>query len=284
VAISQELGAARTVDLPQGTLTYRERGRGPALLLIHGLWVNADHWRRLVPRLSQRYRCVAPDLPMGGHAVAMPKADTSPAGVARILHDLMAALDLDDVTVVAGDTGAGVAQILVTRHPERVGRLVLLPGDAFTNFLAYLLKPMRLAAFFAPAMVPVAHFWHTRLGQRLLWAFLTRNPPPPEVNESYFEPATRDPGVRADVAEFLRGCRPSLTLRAARELRRFDRPALVVWTRRRSIVFPMRHGRRLARILPDARFVEVEGSLAFVNEDRPDRLAELIEDFVPAPG
>ena len=59
-------------------------------------------------------------------------------------------------------------------------------------------------------------------------------------------------------------------------------PALIVWTKLPSPVFPRAHGRRLAEIIPDARYEEVGGGLAFLSEDQPERLAELIEGFVPA--
>ena len=42
------------------------------------------------------------------------------------------------------------------------------------------------------------------------------------------------------------------------------------------------HGRRLAKLIPDARHEEVGGTRAFIPEDQPERLAELIRDFVPA--
>ena len=54
--------------------------------------------------------------------------------MARIVADLLEALDLDDVTIVANDTGGAVAQSLVGHHAERIGRLVLTSCDAFEKF------------------------------------------------------------------------------------------------------------------------------------------------------
>jgi pimeloyl-ACP methyl ester carboxylesterase len=281
MSISEELGTVGEVDLPQGRLLYRGRGEGPPVLLLHGLWVNGDHWRRVVPLLAQGHRCITPDLPLGGHARAMrADADLSPRGVAQLIADLIEALELGDVTVVANDTADAIAQVLVTEHPERVGALVLTPGDAFTNFLPYVLKPMRTLAFVPGGMLPAAFFWRSRVGQRLLWWFLAKNPPGPDIGESYFGPAVRDRGIRRDLAKFVRGAGPSVTMRAARRLRAFDKPALVIWTRARRIVFPPSHGRRLAGILPRGWLVEVSDSYAFVPEDQPALLADMIASFV----
>ena len=282
MSISSELGERRTVDLPQGTIAYRERGEGPPLVFIHGLWVNGDHWRKVVPRLADRYRCIAPDLPLGAHETPMnPDADLSPAGHARLIADLIAALDLDDVTVVSNDTADAFAQILVTEHPERISRLVLTPGDAFTNFLPWSIKPARGLGF-APALLKLAaRGWQTRIGRFAILAAIARNFPPREILDGYSSPAVQNEAVRRDLQKFFRTASPRYTLRAARKLRSLRIPALVVWNRAPSLVFPKAHGRRLARIIPDARYEEV-GGLAFVPEDKPERLAELIADFVPA--
>ena len=53
-------------------------------------------------------------------------------------------------------------------------------------------------------------------------------------------------------------------------------------------MFPPAHARQLAELLPNARLEEVGDSYSFVPEDQPERLAELIDEFVgaasPSPG
>ena len=63
--------------------------------------------------------------------------------MARIVSELLDALELSDVTIVANDTGGAVSQALVGRHPERMGRLVVTSCDAFENF------PPKAVAFWA---------------------------------------------------------------------------------------------------------------------------------------
>ena len=64
-----------------------------------------------------------------------PDADLSPPGLAQLVADFIDALGLEDVTLVGNDTGGAICQLVVTRHPERIGRLVLTPCDAYENFL-----------------------------------------------------------------------------------------------------------------------------------------------------
>jgi pimeloyl-ACP methyl ester carboxylesterase len=282
MSISAELGDRHTVDLPQGTIAYRETGDGPPIVFIHGLLVNGDHWRKVVPLLANGYRCIAPDLPLGAHETPLrADADLSAAGVARLIADFIAALDLDDVTVIANDTGDVLAQVLVTEHPERIARLVLTPGDAFTNFLPWLIKPLRVLGFAPPLVSLLARGGRNPAVQKAALVGVARNLPPADVLDGYTRPPFESAGVRRDLRKFFRHASPSHTVNAARKLRELRIPALIVWTDERSPLFPKAHGRRLAKLIPDARYEEVGKSRAFIPEDRPDRLAELIREFVP---
>ena len=63
-----------------------------------------------------------------------PDADLSPYGIAATIASFLEALDLEDVTIVGNDSGGAMSQVLVTRHPERIGRLVLTNCDTHENF------------------------------------------------------------------------------------------------------------------------------------------------------
>src|SRR5690349_19337487 len=94
----------KSVDLDAGRIHYRDSGAGTPIVFAHGLLVNGTLWRKVTPLLEDRFRCVVPDLPLGSHRDAMsPDADLTPPGVARILADFIAALDLEDATLVGND-------------------------------------------------------------------------------------------------------------------------------------------------------------------------------------
>src|ERR1700757_632152 len=100
-----------TVELPQGTLHYRDEGAGPVVVLVHGLLVNGTLWSRVAPLLAG-CRVVVPDLPLGSHRTALrPQADLSPAGLGTLVADFLAELELTDVTLVGNDTGGAICQI-----------------------------------------------------------------------------------------------------------------------------------------------------------------------------
>src|SRR5947199_9664500 len=115
MSISPALGEQRELQLPQGTISYRERGSGEPIVFVHGLLVNGDLWRKVVPELAKDFRCITPDWPLGSHEIPMNRdADLTPTGLAKLIADFLAALELENVTLVGNDTGGALAQIAVT--------------------------------------------------------------------------------------------------------------------------------------------------------------------------
>ena len=133
---SGALGQQNRIELPQGEVQYFERGAGKPVVFVHGLLVNAELWRSVLPGVAEAgFRCIAPDWPLGAHETPMAAgADLTPLGQASLIRDFLDALDLRDVTVVANDTGGALTQILMARHPDRVARVVLTPPDSFERF------------------------------------------------------------------------------------------------------------------------------------------------------
>src|SRR5690242_4445172 len=145
------------LTIPQGTIRYREAGTGAPIVLIHGLLVNGGLWQEVMPRLAQDFRVIVPDLPLGSHELPMNRGtDLSPLGLARIIEAFLSGLGLEDVTLVGNDTGGALCQLVVVHHPERIGRLVLTPCDAFENFPPAMFRPLLAAARVPGAVYAIA--------------------------------------------------------------------------------------------------------------------------------
>lgn len=272
----------REVELPQGTITYRESGEGEPIVFLHGVLVNGLLWRNVVPELAGSFRCIVPDLPLGAHERGMREdADLTPPGLAQLVADFLDALDLRDVTLVGNDTGGAIAQLVAADHPERLGRLVLTNCDAYEKFFPPLFKYLQLTARLPGGMALLAQSVGIRALQRTPIAFgmLMSRAVPRDVSDSWTRPIREDAGVRRDARKVLLGVDKRHTLAVAERLRGFHKPALLAWSPS-DRVFPIEIAERLARDLPDARIEPVEHSKVFVPEDQPRRLAELIRAFV----
>lgn len=275
----------REAETSAGTIRYRDVGSGPVLLFVHGLLFNGLLWRKVVAQLTERFRCVVPDLPMGGHALAVrPDADLRPPGLARIVLDLVEHVG-GPVTLVGNDTGGALcqlaaAELVVSGRTGLLDGMVLTDCDLYENFLPPVFRVLQ-AAGYVPGSI-----WLTLQAMRLrsLWGLppaygrIQRSPVDPGVVDGYFSVARRRRAVRRDVAKVLRGIHRRYTMEAAAELVHLDRPVLFAWAKDDK-VFPIAGAERLAGAIGDARLETIEDSLALVPEDQPRRLAALIADW-----
>ena len=272
------------VDVSAGRIRYSDRGSGPPIVFVHGLFTDGQLWSDVVARLDGEFRCIVPDWPLGSHVIPMdPGADLSPPGLARTIDDLLAALDLTDVTLVANDTGGALSQIAAANHPERIGRLVLTPCDSFDNFLPPMFRPLQLLSRVQPLLTILLQPLRLRPLRRLPNAFgwLSKRPVPAAISDDWVHPFFSRREIRRDAAKLLRGVDSSYTEEAARKLASFDRPTLIAWAPEDRF-FPIEHAHRLASILPDARVVEIEDSWTYTPIDQPERTAELIREHATA--
>ncbi len=276
----------KTVDLPQGTIAYTETGSGRPIVFIHGFLVDGTLWREVTPLLEVDFRCIVPDLPLGSHRTAMnPDADLSPPGVAAIIAGFLDALDLEDVVLVGNDTGGAMCQLVATRHPERLGALVLTPCDSYKDFLPLAFRYLQVVARVPGALPALLLTMRPRAMRRapIAYGWLTKRRIGDELLDRWVEPAMGDAGVRRDVRKLLRGISSSYTLEAAEKLASFDRPALIAWATEDRF-FKLENGRRLAAAIPNARLELVDDSRTFVSLDQPQELSRLIADFAAPAG
>jgi pimeloyl-ACP methyl ester carboxylesterase len=276
------LGEPRDLDLPQGTLRVFEAGTGSPIVLVHGLLVNANLWRKVVPALSPEFRCVSLDLPLGSHMRPMPEgADLSPHGLAKLIADAIEELGLENVTLVGNDTGGALCQMVVTRHPERIGSLVLTSCDYRDNFPPRMFSYLKAVAALPGATKVLMQSMRLGAPRRLPFAFgwLVKRPIDREAEDSYALAGLATPGVERDVRSVLKGVDNRYTNEAADKLGSFRKPALIAWSREDKFFRPA-DAERLADELPDARLEWIDDARTFASEDQPARLAELIADFV----
>jgi pimeloyl-ACP methyl ester carboxylesterase len=272
------------IELSAGTIEYRDTGgEGPVLVLLHGLMMDASLWDGPIAELSADHRCVAPTLPLGAHRHPVrPGADLSLPAIARLVAEFLDRLDLCDVTLVGNDTGGALAQLLMAGGAPRVGRVVLASCDAFDNFPPGLTGKTLLLAGKLPApmfglfmqqmrlravrRLPIAFGWLTKRGDA--------------ATARWMRPVLKQREIRCDTVRMLRAAAADtqILLTAAEHLPGFRQPALIVWASH-DRVMPPEHGRRLARLLPHARLVEVDDSYTLIPFDQPQRLAQIIREF-----
>lgn len=273
------------IQLSAGTIEYLDTGgAGQPIVLLHGFLMDPSLWTDVIAELCPTYRCLAPTLPLGAHRRPLrPDADLSLPGIARLVGEFLDRLGLQEVTLVGNDTGGAITQLVIARPNPRISHAVLASCEAFDNMppglpgktlaLTGKLSP-RLFGLFMQQLrlrpvrrLPLAFGWLTKRGDA--------------AAAGWIRPVLRDREIRRQAVKAIRAAtaEESVLQDAVGGLGDFDRPTLVVWAGE-DRVMPPEHGRRLARVLPRATYVEVPDSYTLIALDQPQRFARLIADFV----
>ncbi len=104
---------------------YRVRGRGPDLLLIHGVGSRLEVWDDIVEHLASRYRTISPDLRGHGESDKPP----GPYALSDFVTDLVALLDhmgIERCHLAGHSLGGLIGQGFALSHSDRLNRLILL--------------------------------------------------------------------------------------------------------------------------------------------------------------
>ena len=257
-------------------------GRGPAILLIHGIGDSSVTWEHLLPFLAIDHTVIAPDL-LGHGASDKPRADYSVAAYANGMRDLLSVLGVDHATVVGHSLGGGVAMQFAYQYPERCERLVLVSTGGVSNDVHPILRLASLPD--ADLLLPLVGYDLTRLAVRAV--FLA------------FQKLGTDLG--RDAADFLRvfDTLPDATSRSAfvRTLRAvidhrgqvitmLDRcyltrgmPTMLVWGAHDAII-PYSHARIAHAAMPGSRLETFENAGHFPHHAEPTRFLAVLRDFL----
>jgi pimeloyl-ACP methyl ester carboxylesterase len=271
---------AKTAELSQGPIRYRETGTGEPIVFVHGLLVDGRLWDGVAERLAGEHRCIVPDWPMGSHTAAMnPDADLSPAGHAENIAEFIGALGLERATIVGNDSGGAISQILATRHPECVERLVLTNCDMFDRFPPFPFTLMGPVAKLPGGMAILQAPFRVGAIGRMAYAPLATKKIPDEVVAAWLEPARRNSAISRDTRKLIVTMNKRYTLEAAERLQGFDRPTLFAWGTDDRF-FKLDYAERLAARIPGSRVVEIADGGTFVPLDHPEEVADAIAALI----
>lgn len=261
-------------------LHYVAEGRGPVVILLHGLGGFAESWRHTIGALAARATVLALDLPGSGQS-AMPRTRYRLPFFARTLHGFLEALSVPRASLVGHSLGGAVAVTYALTHPTRVERLALLgalvPGFSFRMTLGYRLaatrglgEAMALCACAPLFRAAVARCFHT--------------PTRPEVDFLVdFEYAARtSPEARAAWLATIRDIRTDFVQHRAdyrRALATLDLPILLVHGRQDPAV-PAAHCAEVADALRSAAVRWVDRCGHFPQIEHADTVNGWLAEFL----
>ena len=184
------------------------------------------------------------------------------------------------MTLVGNDSGGAISQVVAMNHPERLARVVLTNCDMYDDF------PPKLFAYFnllphlpgglaiAGRALKIRAFW----GLPFVFGRLC-NEVDGEKIDRWADALLASSEVQRDARKVLLGFGPEVTNRAAAALRSTELPFLVAWGADDRAFRPSL-AERFCKEVPTAKLVMIENCNTLVCWDQPERLAQLIDDFV----
>lgn len=122
---------SRKISVQGKTISYREAGAGPALLLLHGIGSGSASWLFQLEDLSRQYRVVAWDAPGYGASDAFSIASPRPDDYARALSVLLTVLKIRDFVLVAHSLGCLIAGAYARMFPALPAMGLISPAGGY---------------------------------------------------------------------------------------------------------------------------------------------------------
>jgi haloalkane dehalogenase len=270
-----------SVTLDDGmTLTYRELGAGPPVLLLHGWPTSSYLWRNVMPPIARHNCAVAIDLPGFG-------GSDKPVGVRydfdfyeRALDGVLDRLEMDRFGIAVHDLGGPIGLHWMMRNPGRVTHLALLNTlvypevrPALIEFLKTLNNPDTRETLTGPdGLAGIMRSGLTderRLTDEVLAA----------VRDPFREPSAREALALSTI-----GLDPREFAKIAGWLPSLDIPVRVIYGERDRVLTDVADTMaRVSRDLPGAEVTRLPEAGHFIQEEEEERVGELLAEFFAVP-
>jgi haloalkane dehalogenase len=278
------------VELPSLQMHYVDVGEGEPLVLLHGDPTWGYLYRRFLPPLARRARCIVPDhMGMGKSGVPACPYPYRLRHHIDNLETLIVRLQLQDITLAMHDWGGPVGLGVAMRQPQRIKRLILMntwafapwPGGPLPRLLELIRSPRGEAFIMGKnGYVRAALLGTTAHPDRLTEA----------VMEAYLAPF-RTPESRRALLCWSRDIPVTAVDASYAEMQQIEHglvqfrhiPVLLVWGMQDPVLPPLVL-RLWQDVYPHAMTHEVEEASHFLPEDAPERVVQAIEWFLDSQG
>lgn len=257
---------------------YVDEGRGPVIVFFHGNPAYSFLFRKVIPLLSNRFRCIAMDYPGFGLSRAALGYGFRPEDHIEIMREFVAKLKLKKFSPAVNDWGGPIGLRVAQTMPDQIESVIIgntfawpLNGDFhFESFSRVFGGPLgRLAIRHLHAFVRIlipAGTKKAKLSKEEMQAYLQPMPTPDSRMPTFVLPrAIRKSG------ELMKTIEKDLGLLS-------NRPALILWGDK-DIAFREKERKRFERIFANHTTKVLKGAGHFIWEDAPEEIAAAIREF-----
>jgi haloalkane dehalogenase len=263
-----------------GGIAYREtdppQGARLPVLCLHGWPQSSYMWRHLLPALaSAGYRALAPDLP--GFGDSSPAPPGTWARHVEAVQDFYRELGLGRVVLVVHDTGGAIGLRWACDHPDAVAVLVISNTGFFPDIEWHEIAETMRTPVQGEALVDSL----SREGLAAILEAVSTGIDDAAMDE-YWKAFSTMERRRAMLALY-RSFNPNELKPYEGRLAALGVPTLVLWGQNDDFL-PREYAPRFASEISGARLELVEGTGHFLFEDKPERCAQEVIDFLRQAG
>jgi haloalkane dehalogenase len=268
----------RFLDLQGTPIHYISEGSGETLLFLHGNPAWSFLYRKMIAALSPDFRCVALDFPGYGMSGVPAGYSFTPREHSLVLEAFVEQLGLAGFTMMVQDWGGPIGLGFASRRPDLVRRLII--GNTFAWPLDDLLRIRVFSWIMGGPIGRTLTRWFNFVPRFFfLRGFAVR--PKREILDLYMEP-WRDPHRREAAVvgpRQLIAAAPFLAEVEAGLAKLAEKPALIVWGMR-DFAFDQKERTRFEKAFPRHRTVLFDDASHFLQEDRGERIAVHVRQFL----
>jgi pimeloyl-ACP methyl ester carboxylesterase len=223
--------ARRKVATSFGDVAYVDTGQGPPAVFLHGVFLNADLWHHQLIALSDIRRCIAIDLLAHGASGCPDPQLLDLECQVDMVAEVLDALSLGAVDIVANDSGGAIAQLMAARTPDRLRTMTLTNCDVHDNW-----PPKAFSSTFELATQGLLAEALSALGSdpasaRAVFASTFERPDdvPDQVFRGFLGHLADAPERAEAVQHWVASMDCAVTVAVEPALRQFRAPTLIVW-------------------------------------------------------
>lgn len=268
----------RRVPVDGLNVRFWTAGKGPALVLVHGLLGYSFSWRHAIRLLSDRYQVFAPDMPGAGFSDFVENLNCRLSAATGRLLGFLDAVGISDCDLAGSSYGGATALLAAAQAPSRIRRLILIsPANPWSRNGRTRLQLLRnpAIAWLFPKLARLARPLHAYFVRRMYGD-------PSRITEETLEGYARpliEPGRFEHAVRIVRSWnRDMRELESALEKIR-DMPTLIVWGSEDRVVDPA-SAAVLSRHLKNLRIAIMNGAGHLPYEECPEEFCRIVADFL----
>jgi len=258
-------------------IAYFAKGKGQAVLLVHGITTYSFIWRKIIPHLEKEYQVLGIDLPGCGASSKGIETAFSIKNHAFLLNDFLDKIGIQKIHLVGHDVGGGIAQIFAVRFPEKIFSLTLINSVAYDFWPVQPIIAMRTPIIRQMAMATLDKGALRMIVRRGLYhkENLTK-----ELLSDFWNPMKTKEGRKAFL-HFAASLDNNELLEIEDKLHQLRLPVLVM----RGDADPYLSAaiaEKLVKNIPGAKLIRIPTGGHFMQEDEPEQIGKELKTFFAA--